>query len=245
VTAPAIAPPSSHLVGANLEIEKLYAAYDQQVALHGVSISVPAGACVAVLGANGAGKTTLLNSIAGLHRPVRGSIRLSDDSIDGWTAHHIARSGVCYVPEGRGVFPDLTVMENLRLSVHSSCIDQVFTCFPALQRLGRRSAGSLSGGEQQMLAMAPAVVGSYRLLLVDELSLGLAPVIVDRLFELLDQIRGRGSSIVLVEQFAERALALADHAYVIRKGVVVYEGPAAHLRGRSDLLHALYLGEQS
>jgi branched-chain amino acid transport system ATP-binding protein len=169
-------------------------------------------------------------------------VRLGDEGIERWTAHRVARSGVCYVPEGRGVFPDLTVMENLRLSVGSSAYDRVFERFPALRALARRHAGVLSGGEQQMLAVAPAVVNDWRLLLVDELSLGLAPVIVDRLFELLTQIRSGGVSIVLVEQFAERALALADHAYVIRKGTIVFDGPAADLQGRANDLHALYLG---
>jgi branched-chain amino acid transport system ATP-binding protein len=242
MTAAATAP---DLHVANLAVDDLQASYDEQAVLHGVSIRVPAGSCVAVLGANGAGKTTLMNAIAGLHRPVTGLVTLGDDRLERWDAHRIARAGVCYVPEGRGIFPDLTVAENLRLSVgrSSRVHDEVYDCFPALRSMATRHAGTMSGGEQQMLAMAPAVVNSYRLLIVDELSLGLAPVIVDQLFTMLEQIRLRGASVLLVEQFAERALAVADFAYVIRKGVVVFDGAAAELRGRSDFLHRLYLGD--
>jgi branched-chain amino acid transport system ATP-binding protein len=229
---------------AHLQIRDLRASYDNQVALHGVSIDVTAGSCTAILGSNGAGKSTLMNAVAGIHRPVVGEVELDGQRIERLRGHRISRSGVCYIPEGRGVFPDLTVGENLRLTVgrDAAVRDRLFSQLPALAPLTGRQAGSLSGGEQQMLAMAPAIVGGYRLLMVDELSLGLAPMIVDTLFELLASIRRTGVTILLVEQFAERALELADYAYVLRKGNVVFDGPSEVLRGDEAALHRLYMG---
>jgi branched-chain amino acid transport system ATP-binding protein len=228
-----------------LQVIDLRAAYGDQAVLHGVSLVVPPGACVAVLGTNGAGKTTLMNAIAGLHRPVGGQILLGDKRVEKWPAYQVARAGLCYIPEGRGLFPDLTVAENLRLAVgrSESLHRQFFEHFPALNSWAHRQAGTLSGGEQQMLAMAPAIVGDYQLLLIDELSLGLGPLIVEKLFGLVAAIRERGVAVVLVEQFAERALVLADHAYVIRKGRVVFDGASATLRHQPETLHSLYMGE--
>ena len=233
---------AAHLQTFNLEV-----AYDRQVALHGVSIDVAAGSCTAILGSNGAGKTTLMNAISGIHRPSRGRVELDGKRIDRLRGHDIAAAGVCYIPEGRGVFPDLTVAENLLLTIgrNAEVREQLFAQLPKLASLTGRQAGSLSGGEQQMLAIAPAVVGGYRLLMVDELSLGLAPMVVDDLFEHLARIRRSGVTIVMVEQFAERALALADFAYVLRKGHVVFSGPADDLRGDEEALHRLYMGGSS
>jgi branched-chain amino acid transport system ATP-binding protein len=210
-------------------------------------LRVPAGVCVSLLGANGAGKTTFLNCIAGLHKNWSGSIKLGGRDLKGLRGHEVARSGVCYVPEGRGIFPDLTVVENLRLSIgrNKDDVEIVFQQFPQLAVRARRPAGTMSGGEQQMLSMAPAVVGKYRLLLVDELSLGLAPLVVEALFEVLGEIKRRGASILMVEQFADRALTLSETVYVMRKGYVVFEGPARSLYGREDQLRDLYLGSAS
>jgi branched-chain amino acid transport system ATP-binding protein len=230
-------------VAVDLVARRVRVRYGDQVVLHGVDMDVPAGSCVAVLGSNGAGKSSLLGAISGLNRPVEGEIHFAGVRIDRRPAHRIGALGICHVPEGRGVFPNLTVAENLRLALGGD--DQVARAVERFPRLGERinqRAGTLSGGEQQMLAVAPAVVGDYRLLLVDELSLGLAPVIVDELFEVLAALRTEGTSMVIVEQFAERALELADHAYVLRKGTVAFRGAAAELRGDPDLLHRLYLG---
>ena len=229
---------------ADLTVAGVRVRYGQQVALHGVDIEVPAGSCVAVLGANGAGKTSLLGAISGLNRPIEGEIWFGPVRIDRRAAHSIGGLGICHVPEGRGVFPNLTVAENLRLTLEGDeeRIADAVERFPRLKERLRQRAGTLSGGEQQMLAVAPAVVGGYRLLLVDELSLGLAPVIVDELFDVLAELRAGGTSMVIVEQFADRALELADHAYVLRKGTVAFRGPSADLRGDSDLLHRMYLG---
>ena len=227
-----------------LSVENVRAAYDDQTALHGVSMSVGPGECVAVLGSNGAGKTTLMNSIAGTHRPIHGKIVLDGHDVSTYRASRIAKLGLGYVPEGRGVFPELTVMDNLRLSVgrNQQAVEMVFEQFPPLKRCANQAAGTLSGGEQQMLSMAPALVNDYRVLLIDELSLGLAPLIVAQLFQVLETIRARGVAIVLVEQFAQRALALADTAYVMRKGTVVFKGEARELAGDDNRLHHLYMG---
>ena len=227
-----------------LTVENVRAAYDDQVALHGVSITVGRGECVAVLGSNGAGKTTLMNSIAGVHRPIQGKVVFDGQDISKLPGNRIVKLGLGYVPEGRGVFPELTVMDNLRLSVgrKPETTERVFAQFPPLKRCANQTAGTLSGGEQQMLSMAPAVVNDYRVLLIDELSLGLAPIIVAQLFEVLETIRLRGVAIVLVEQFAQRALAMADRTYVLRKGSVVFEGVARELAGDDDRLHHLYMG---
>jgi branched-chain amino acid transport system ATP-binding protein len=236
------------LLGASdLTLTDLYVSYGDQAAVRGVNISVPSGSCVAILGANGAGKSTILNSIAGLNRAVSGEITLASERIDRWSAHKISRNGICYIPEGRGVFPDLTVLENLHLSIGAdqSKVDRAFEYFPDLAKRSRQQAGNMSGGQQQMLAVAPALINDYRLLMVDELSLGLAPMIVNRLYDLLARTRDRGASMLLVEQFAERALALADRAYVLRKGEVVFDGPASLLLDDQDHLHSLYLGDES
>jgi branched-chain amino acid transport system ATP-binding protein len=227
-----------------LIVSGVSARYDRHAVVHDVDLEVRPGEFVALLGANGAGKTTLLNSIAGVHRTWTGQVRLQGKDLGGLRGHQVADSGICYVPEGRGVFPDLTVNDNLRISIGRSKenLDAFFDRFPQLRKCARRPARTLSGGEQQMVAMAPAVMGEYQLLLVDELSLGLAPLVVEALFGVLDVIRERGVSVLMVEQFAERALALADTAYVMRKGYMVFNGPASSLRGKEERLRDLYLG---
>ena len=228
--------------GDALEVSGVCARYDRHVVLHGVSLDIRAGEFASLLGANGAGKTTLLNCIVGLHKSWTGDIRLGVKSLRGLRGSQIAKAGVCYVPEGRGVFPDLTVKDNLRISIGKQKFDAFFQEFPQLARFMRRTAGSLSGGEQQMLAMAPAVVGEYGLLLLDELSLGLAPRVVDSLFAVLEAIRQRDVAIVMVEQFADRALAMSGTVFVMRKGAIVYRGSASSLRGQDETLRELYLG---
>lgn len=228
--------------GEGLTISGVSARYDRHAVVHGAEIEVLPGQFVALLGANGAGKTTLLNCIAGIHRSWTGDISLGGRDLRGLRGHQIAGNGICYIPEGRGVFPDLTLTDNLRVSIGRGGMDEFFDQFPQLVKFARRPVRTLSGGEQQMVAMAPALVGEYKLLLVDELSLGLAPLIVGNLFGLLEVIRARGVSVLMVEQFAERALALADSAYVMRKGYIVFNGPAEKLRGQEDLLRDLYLG---
>jgi branched-chain amino acid transport system ATP-binding protein len=228
-----------------LALVNLHANYGDQLVLDGIDMNLPGGTFTAVLGTNGSGKTTLLNAIAGLHRPIRGHVLLADQHLELLPAHAIARAGVCYIPEGRGIFPDLTVAENLKVSIGKSAtaFEEFFEQFPAMSRWRHRQAGTLSGGEQQMLAMAPAVVGTYRLLLFDEPSMGLAPRLVDGLFDLLGRVKQSAVTVMLVEQFADRALSLADQAYVVRKGQLVYAGTPTSLIDQPDYLHSLYLGE--
>lgn len=231
--------------GDGLHLRSMEIAYGRQVAVRGFSMSVPSGRSVALLGANGAGKSSVLKAISGLVRPKRGSLWLGAKSLDGLTAHEVASAGVCHIPEGRGVFPSLSVEENLRVSLRgdTAALDEAFERFPVLAERRRQQTGSLSGGEQQMLAVARALRRDYSVLLVDEISLGLAPVIVELLFDFLVELRSQGTAIVIVEQYADQALALADEAYVLRKGELVFRGSAAELRGRDAFLHELYLGE--
>lgn len=226
----------------DLAASGLSADYEGQIALRGIDFAVESGTCVALLGANGAGKSTLLNTLSGVHRPVRGTISFAGQRIERLPSHRLTELGVCHIPEGRGVFPDLTVAENLALSVPAERRERVLERFPRLkERLGQPS-GTLSGGEQQMLAMASAIGNDFRLLLLDELSLGLAPLVVDELFDVVGALKGAGASIVVVEQFADKALQLADTVYVLRKGRMVHRGPAGGLRDRPDELRDLYFG---
>jgi branched-chain amino acid transport system ATP-binding protein len=216
-----------------LEIENLTAGYGRTTVLRDVSLRVESGTVVALLGANGAGKTTLLRAVSRALPIPHGSVRFNGDDVSRLTPDRVARRGVCHIPEGRGIFPSLTVKENVAMFAGRrggrAAIDQFATEFPALQsRLGQ-IAGSLSGGEQQMLAMSRAFFGEPHLVLVDEVSLGLAPRIVDDLFEFLRRLAGTGVSLLLVEQYIERALDLADYAYVLDRGHVAQKGPAGAL----------------
>ncbi len=236
-----------------LELDRLRAGYGRIEVLHGVDLAVPAGCVVALLGPNGSGKTTMLRAIAGLLPASGGSIRLGGRRIDRLPAHRVARRGVTMVPEGRGVFPGLTVRDNLELAVRAgpgantsageraAFLDHIVTTFPRLGERYHQLAGSLSGGEQQMLALSRVLVGQPRLLLMDEISMGLAPLVVEQLYESVDGLRARGLSILLVEQYLTYALRLADVCYVLAKGEVVFVGEPAELRA-GDVLSDRYLG---
>jgi branched-chain amino acid transport system ATP-binding protein len=214
-----------------------------------LNLEVRPGEVVALLGPNGAGKTTTLETIAGLHRPISGTVELSGESIGGKPAHVLARRGVALVPEGRALFPGLTVHEHLRLAGRrgrgaARPEDELLEMLPELRKCLGRKAGLLSGGEQQMLAVGRALVTRPRLLLVDEMSLGLAPVIVERLLPILRRAASElGSSVLFVEQHVALALEISDRAYILTHGRIRLEGAAAELRGRRELLAASYLGE--
>jgi branched-chain amino acid transport system ATP-binding protein len=228
---------------AALEITGLSAGYGALPVVRDVSLTVAEGEIVALLGANGAGKTTTLLSAAGVIRPSAGQIRVLGRDVVGRRPHKIARDGLVLVPDDRGVFHGLTVRENLRLA-RGNDLGPVLDLFPALRPLLARRCGVLSGGEQQMLALAKALLASPRVLLIDELSLGLAPVIVQRLLPVIRQIAlERAMAVLLVEQHTPMALGVADRAYVMRRGRIALEGTASELREQRDLLEASYLGE--
>jgi branched-chain amino acid transport system ATP-binding protein len=222
-----------------LELRGVHAGYGRIEVVRELEICVPAGAVVALLGPNGAGKTTTLNAIAGTIPLRRGDLLLQGRSIRGLSSYERARRGVILVPEGRGVFPTLTVKENLELVVRGSRCDpetrearmaEVLEAFPRLaERLSQR-AGTMSGGEQQMLALSRAFLSSPKVLLMDEISMGLAPKLVEELFAAVQTLRARGTTIVLVEQFLTYALRFADLGYVLSKGRVVFVGEPSELR---------------
>ena len=227
-----------------LELIGVRAAYGRIEVLRGVDLTVPRGAVVALLGANGAGKTTLLRVVSGLMPPTEGDIHLAGMHIAKATPEELTQAGMCMVPEGRGVFPNLTVEENLWLASYSGVpVDKILTeayaRFPRLKERRRQLAGSLSGGEQQMLSLARALASDPALLLLDELSMGLAPLIVEGLYDTVSEIAERGVSILVVEQFASSALRVADYAAVMQGGRVVASGEPAEIR---DRLSELYFG---
>ena len=227
-----------------LEIVELNAGYGGVPVVRDVSLTVHSGEVVALLGANGAGKTTMLLTAAGVLRPAGGEVRLLGHSVAGRRPHQIAREGLKLVPDDRGVFHALTVRENLRLG-GAADLEPALELFPALRPLQGRRCGLLSGGEQQMLGLAKALLARPRVLLVDELSLGLAPVIVQRLLPTLRQLAlERDIGVLLVEQHTQMALSVAHRAYVMRRGKIVLEGEATELRARQDLLEASYLTEE-
>jgi branched-chain amino acid transport system ATP-binding protein len=229
-----------------LELIGLAAGYDGIPVVRDLALTVGEGEVVALLGPNGAGKTTTLSTIAGLQRPISGEIRLSGDPISAQPAHRLFRRGLSLVPEGRALFPSLTVREHLRLAGGRRGIDEkeLFKLFPELEKCRDRKAGVLSGGEQQMLAVGRGLASRPRLLLVDELSLGLAPVIVERMMPVLRRVaEDLGAGVLFVEQHVVLALEVADRAYVMSHGRLVLEGPAAKLRESRDLLRSSYLGD--
>jgi branched-chain amino acid transport system ATP-binding protein len=233
-----------------LEVRDLSVSYGPVAALRGVSLEVRAGRTVAVLGPNGAGKSTLLKTIAGVLAPAAGEVRLEGERIDGLPAEEVVTRGVALVPEGRMVFPRLTVLENLQIGAYArrdrdgvaATLAGVLEMFPVLAERARQSAGTLSGGEQQQLAIARAMMSAPRVLLLDEPSLGLAPIVVDRVFELIGRLRERGTTILLVEQNVHRALEVADRAFVLAVGKVVLSGTAEELRATEARLERAYLG---
>ena len=230
-----------------LEARGLRAGYGDLPVLAGIDLIVRRGELVAMLGANGAGKSTTLRALSGLLRPVEGAIRLDGREISGLPAHHIARAGLVLVPEGRQIFPELSVIDNLRLGAYSRAgdveaqIESMLARFPSLRERRFQRAGLLSGGEQQMLALARGLLAAPRALLLDEPSLGLAPAVIARLFAALAELREEGTTLLLVEQMAGLALALADRAYVIETGRIANVGPPEEI-ARTAALEAAYLG---
>jgi branched-chain amino acid transport system ATP-binding protein len=233
-------------MNALLSIENLNTGYNGVSVVRGLNLHVNPGEVVALLGPNGAGKTTTLLTTSGLVPIISGDIKVFGKSVQGRRPHMIAREGLAHVPEGRSLFYQLTVAENLRLGAAKGAADvkKALGYFPALEPIMDRRAGLLSGGEQQMLAMARALTVSPKLLMVDEMSLGLAPIIVERLLPILRQIADQtGAGVLLVEQHVHMALQVADRAYVLSHGELAMEGDAATLRSDRSLIEASYLGK--
>ncbi|HEX6800763.1 MAG TPA: ABC transporter ATP-binding protein [Ktedonobacterales bacterium] len=234
-----------------LDVRAITVTYGQIVAVRDLSLAVRQGEVVALLGANGAGKTTTLRTISGLLRPRHGAIIFAGERIDKASPERIARMGIAHLPEGRGIFARLSVRENLRMAAYGAGataqeyeerLARALELFPVLkERLGQL-AGTLSGGQQQMLAVGRALVTRPKLLMIDELSFGLAPVVVQQLFGMLPQITRDGTAILLVEQFVGQALAVASQAYVLEKGALTFAGPAAELAKREGFVASSYLG---
>ena len=246
-TAPAETGPSTGSV--LIATHDLVAGYGHVPVVRGLDISVREGEVVCILGANGAGKTTTLLTIAGVLPPLAGTVEVMGRPLGNKAKiHEVARRGLAIVPEGRGLFYKLTVAQNLRLRRHRQStvdIDDVVPYFPALAKLMDRRAGLLSGGEQQMLALAGALVADPKVVMLDEMSLGLAPIIVEQLLPTVRQIADeRGMGVLLVEQHVLAALKVADRGYVLAHGEVVAEGPAEQLRHDAELLEASYLGDE-
>ena len=229
-----------------LEVRDLVVWYGPVPALHGVSLSVGEGGSVALLGANGAGKTTTLRAISGLIRPRSGAILWRGKNLVGLPPEAIARAGIGHVPEGRGLFPDLTVWENLKMGAYlrrdfSADLPWIFEIFPVLKERLRQMAHTLSGGEAQMLAIARALIGRPKLLLLDEPSLGLDPIHTTRVFLALKEIKETGVSLLLAEQNAYKALEVCAYGYVLELGFVQFSGPVEELR-LSEAVRRFYLG---
>jgi branched-chain amino acid transport system ATP-binding protein len=228
-----------------LEVRDLVTGYERTTILRGVSLDVPAGEITALVGPNGAGKTTLLRAVSGFLPCSRGTIALFGTDVTKLAPYRRFERGLCHVPEGRGVFRSLTVRENLVMQAKKGhereAIDRAAATFPVLYERRNQTAGTLSGGEQQMLAMAAAYVRNPSLILVDEASLGLAPVIVDQVFGFLEQVTSEGAALLIVDQFVTRALEMATTAYVLRQGEITYTGAAAELLDSG--LFSQYLGD--
>ncbi|KRA00108.1 ABC transporter ATP-binding protein [Mesorhizobium sp. Root157] len=232
-----------------LEVRNLHVHYQKVAALKGVSLEVPSGGIVTIIGANGAGKSTTLRSISGLTKPSKGEIHFNGERIDNLPAEKIVARGIAHVPEGRRVFPDLTVEENLRIGAFlrtdkakiESDIEDIFQRFPRLKERRTQWARTLSGGEQQMVAIGRALMSGPKLLLLDEPSMGLSPVMVQEMARIVSDIAERGVPVVLVEQNAGLALKLASYAYVLEIGTVAVEGKAADLKA-NDHVRRAYLG---
>lgn len=234
-----------------LEFDSVSISYGEVTAVRSATFSIREHEAVALIGANGAGKTTVLRAIAGTTRVADGTIRFAGEEITGLAPERIARKGIALVPEGRRIFGSLSVEENVRLGLRARSggkatnadVDEVLGLFPVLQERRGDWAGQLSGGEQQQLALARALVARPRLLLLDEPSLGLAPQIVDQVFEFLSKLREQGQTVLLVEQNAPRAVDYADRLYLLQRGRIIREALAEELVGRMDQLAELYLGD--
>ncbi len=231
-----------------LEVEDLRVAYGAIEALRGISLEVDEGEIVTLLGANGAGKTTTLRTVSGLLRPRSGTLTFDGRRIDGIPPHEVVALGIGHVPEGRRIFPRMSVRENLLMGAYrrrgdvSSDIDRVFSLFPVLKERSGQDGGTLSGGEQQMLAIGRALMSAPRLLLLDEPSMGLAPLVVQKIFEIIREINAQGTTVLLVEQNAAQALRLASRGYVLETGKIVMSEAAAALMD-DPRVRAAYLGE--
>jgi branched-chain amino acid transport system ATP-binding protein len=227
-----------------LELRNICAGYGTGRVLENVNLVVPDGAVVALLGPNGAGKTTLLKVMSGLLRPMSGRVLLDGDDVTGASPFELARSGICHVPEGRGIFPTLSVADNLRLqaprSVDRRAVELAAAVFPRLAQRRNQLAGTMSGGEQQMLALSRAYVAEPATVLLDEVSMGLAPLIVDEIFRYLRRIASEGTSLLVVEQYVARALELADYVYILNRGRIRFAGEPAEV-GDQTVLES-YLG---
>jgi branched-chain amino acid transport system ATP-binding protein len=232
-------------VSALLELEDVHTAYGLSRVLFGISLVVAAGECVCLLGRNGVGKTTTIRSVMGLTPPRSGRIRFRGDDITGQAPHRIARAGIGFVPEDRRIFSELTVWENLNVAQRAAArpgrwtIGAVFDLFPVLAGLRNRLGGYLSGGEQQMLTIGRTLMGNPELLLLDEPSEGLAPLVVQMLLDKISELRNQGLTILLAEQGVDFSLALADRVYVLEKGRVRFTGPSSVLREDAALRHEL------
>ena len=236
-----------------LKIENLSAGYGKVQVLHGISLEVPRGKVVTLIGSNGAGKTTTMRAISGMIAPTAGQITLGDKRIDGKESYDIARLGLAHSPEGRRVFATMTVTDNLRLGAFprytgsrpkgdvEADLERAMDLFPRLKERRMQLAGTLSGGEQQMLAMARATMLNPDVVLLDEPSMGLAPILVDEVFKIIARLKAEGVTMLLVEQFAAAALAVADYGYVLENGRISVHGPAVQLRD-DPAVKAAYLG---
>ena len=233
------APPDGLLV-----LDGIFAGYEGTAVLRDVSLAVPAGTLVALLGANGAGKTTVLRVASGLLRPKAGTVRLDGRDVTRQQPWRRVRGGLCLIPEGRGIWPSLTVRENLELQVppwvDRDDTDRVVELFPMLGERMKQVAGTMSGGQQQMLALGRAVLAEPSVLLLDEISMGLAPLVVDQLFESLQMLAATGTAMLIVEQYVHRALDMCSYAYIMDKGEVVLSGSSDTVR--HDSIHEIYLG---
>ncbi len=236
-----------------LTIKNLSAGYGKVQVLHGISIEVPKGQVVTLIGSNGAGKTTTMRAVCGMIAPTGGEIHLNGERIDGLEPYHVARRGLAHSPEGRRVFATMTVQDNLLLGAFprltgsrpkgdvAQDLERAMELFPRLKERRTQLAGTLSGGEQQMLAMARAVMLNPEVVLLDEPSMGLAPILVDEVFKIIARLKTQGVTMLLVEQFAAAALGVADYGYVLENGRIAVHGPAAKLRD-DPAVKAAYLG---
>ena len=252
MTSTDVTRPSARASGrdAMLTVDDIHVFYGNIAAVKGISLTVYPGEIVTLIGGNGAGKSTTMRTISGLLKPKRGEIHFEGERVSGLKGHEVAQRGIAQSPEGRRIFPRMTVTENLELGAFlrndkaaiAADMDRVFELFPRLKERLVQKSGTLSGGEQQMLAMGRALMASPKLLLLDEPSMGLAPVLVESVFETIRKVNEQGTTVLLVEQNALVALNIADHAYVLETGLITLEGPAKELADNDEVRKA-YLGE--
>jgi len=236
---------------AMLELQDVHTYYGNIHALKGISLHVDKGEIVTLIGSNGAGKSTTLKTISGLLKPRQGGITLDGQRIDGLPAHEIVQRGICQAPEGRRIFPRLTVEENLEMGAYARTdlagiredMERVFALFPVLKERRHQVGGTLSGGEQQMLAIGRGLMSRPAILLLDEPSMGLAPILVDTIFKTIQELHRQGTTILLVEQNAQMALSVANRGYVLQTGAIVLHDTAENLR-KNEMVRKAYLGEE-